>query len=49
MNKKIAFIIMAIIGLGLICLQQKSYADKRTDHTEFKDMAIKDCSSCHKS
>lgn len=47
--KKIAVIIFAILGLGFICLQQKSYADKKTDHTEYKEMAIKECNSCHKS
>jgi len=46
--KKIA-IIFAIFGLGLICLQQKSYAEKKTAHEEYKDMAIRECNSCHKS
>ena len=46
--KKIVFV-LAILGFGLICLQQKSYADKKTAHAEFKDTAIKECNSCHKS
>jgi hypothetical protein len=46
--KKIA-IIFAIFGLGLICLQQKSYAEKKTSHAEYKEMAIRECNSCHKS
>lgn len=46
--KKIA-IIFAIFGLGLICLQQKSYAEKKTSHVEYQEMAVKECNSCHKS
>jgi hypothetical protein len=46
--KKIA-IIFAIFGFGLICLQQKSYAEKKTSHVEYKDTEIKECNSCHKS
>jgi len=46
--KKVA-LVFAIFGLGLICLQQKSYAEKKTDHAEYKDMAIRECNSCHKS
>jgi len=46
--KKIIFIV-AILGFGLICLQQKSYAEKKTAHAEYKDMAIRECNSCHKS
>ncbi len=46
--KKIA-IIFAIFGLGLICLQQKSYAEKKTSHEEYKEMTIRECNSCHKS
>jgi len=46
--KKLVFI-LAIFGFGLICLQQKSYAEKKTDHAEYKSMAIKECNSCHKS
>lgn len=46
--KKIA-IIFAIFGFGLICLQQKSYAEKKTSHAEYKEMAIRECNSCHKS
>lgn len=49
MNKKIAVMIFAILGLGLICLQQKSYADKKMNHTEYKEMEISECNSCHKS
>jgi len=46
--KKIA-LVFAIFGFGLICLQQKSYAEKKTAHAEYKDTAIRECNSCHKS
>jgi len=46
--KKIA-IIFAIFGFGLICLQQKSYAEKKINHTEYKESSISECNSCHKS
>ena len=46
--KKIA-IIFVILGFGLICLQQKSYAEKKTNHVEYKDTEIRECSSCHKA
>lgn len=46
--KKIV-LVLAILGFGLICLQQKSYADKKTAHAEYKDTAIRECNSCHKS
>ena len=46
--KKLVFA-LAVLGFGLICLQQKSYAEKKTAHAEFKDTAIKECNSCHKS
>lgn len=45
--KKIVFL-LAILGFGIICLQQKSYADKKTDHAEYSTMAISECNSCHK-
>ncbi|MDD2852460.1 MAG: cytochrome C [Desulfuromonadaceae bacterium] len=46
--KKIVCII-ALLGFGLICLQQKSYADKKTAHAEYNGSAISECNSCHKS
>jgi len=46
--KKLVFT-LAVLGFGLICLQQKSYADKKTAHAEYKDTAIRECNSCHKS
>jgi hypothetical protein len=46
--KKIVFA-LAVLGFGLICLQQKSYAEKKTDHADYKETAIKECNSCHKS
>lgn len=46
--KKLAFV-LAVLCLGLFCLQQKSYAEKKTPHAEYKDSAIKDCNDCHKS
>jgi len=46
--KKIAFMLV-VFGFGLICLQQKSYAEKKTNHAEYQEMAIKECNSCHKS
>jgi hypothetical protein len=45
--KKIVFV-LAVLGLGLICLQQKSYAEKKTSHVEYNGMAIGECNSCHK-
>lgn len=44
---KKAVLIFALLGLGLICLQQKSYAEKKTSHVEYRDMAMKECASCH--
>jgi len=46
--KKFVFV-LAALSLGLFCLQQKSYADKKTPHAEYKDTALKDCNDCHKS
>jgi hypothetical protein len=46
--KKFVFV-LAVLSLGLFCLQQKSYADKKTPHAEYKDTALKDCNDCHKS
>ena len=46
--KKIVFA-LAILGLGLICLQQNSYAEKKTNHAEYNSMALRECNSCHKS
>ena len=45
--KKLAFV-LALLGLALICLQQKSYAEKKTDHAEYRDLAFGECNSCHK-
>ncbi len=45
--KRIVFI-LAILGFGLICLQQRSYADKKMSHAEFAKMAIRECNACHK-
>jgi hypothetical protein len=41
-------LILALLGLGLVCLQQRSYADKKMSHTEYAKMAIKECNDCHK-
>lgn len=46
--KKIVFII-ALLGFGLIFLQQQSYADKKVSHVEYAKMEIRECNSCHKS
>ena len=46
--KKVLYVLAALC-LGLFCLQQKSYADKKTSHAEYKDTAIRDCNDCHKS
>lgn len=46
--KKLASV-LAVLCLGLFCLQQKSYADKKVDHTEYKDSALSECNDCHKS
>jgi hypothetical protein len=45
--KKI-FFILAILGFGLICLQQQSYAEKKVSHAEYATMEIKECNACHK-
>jgi hypothetical protein len=45
--KRIVFII-ALLGLGLVCMQQRSYADKKMSHAEYATTAIKDCNDCHK-
>jgi len=41
-------LILALLGFGLVCLQQRSYADKKMSHAEYTKMAIKDCNDCHK-
>jgi hypothetical protein len=41
-------LIPALLGLGLICMQQRSYADKKMSHAEYAKTAIKDCNDCHK-
>jgi hypothetical protein len=41
-------LILALLGFGLICLQQRSYADKKMSHAEYAKMAIKECNDCHK-
>lgn len=45
--KRIVFII-AILGFGLVCLQQQSYANKKENHAEYAKMEIRECNSCHK-
>lgn len=44
--KKIV-LIMAVLGFGLIFMQQLSYADKKVSHTEYAKMEISECNSCH--
>ena len=46
--KKFIFV-LAVLSLGLFCLQQKSYAEKKTPHADYKDTALSDCNDCHKS
>lgn len=46
--KKLVFAI-AVLSFGLICLQQKSYAEKKMDHSDYKNAAISECNTCHKS
>ena len=41
-------LILALLGLGLVCMQQRSYADKKIAHADYAKMAIKDCNDCHK-
>lgn len=41
-------LILALLGFGLVCLQQRSYADKMS-HAEYAKMAISECNDCHKS
>jgi hypothetical protein len=45
--KRIVFII-AVLGFGLVCLQQQSYANKKESHSEYAKMEIRECNSCHK-
>jgi hypothetical protein len=45
--KRIVFII-AVLGFGLICLQQQSYANKKESHSEYAKMELRECNSCHK-
>jgi hypothetical protein len=45
--KKFVFII-AVLGFGLVFLQQKSYADKKASHAEYAKMEIRECNACHK-
>lgn len=45
---KKTFFILALIGFGLVFLQQRSYADKKIAHAEYSKMEIKECSACHK-
>jgi hypothetical protein len=41
-------LILALLGFGLVCLQQRSYADKKMSHAEYAKMAIRECNDCHK-
>lgn len=41
-------LILALLGLGLVCMQQRSYADKKMSHAEYKNTPIRDCNDCHK-
>jgi hypothetical protein len=41
-------LIIALLGLGLVCLQQRSYADKKMSHAEYAKTAIRECNDCHK-
>jgi hypothetical protein len=45
--KRIVFII-AVLGFGLVCLQQRSYASKKESHSEYAKMEIRECNTCHK-
>ncbi len=45
--KKFVFI-LAVLGIGLVCLQKQSYANKKESHSEYAKMGIKECNSCHK-
>ena len=42
-------LIIALLGLGLVCAQQRTYADKKMSHGEYAKMDIKECNDCHKS
>ena len=46
--KKFVFV-LAVLCFGLFCLQQKSYAEKKVPHAEYKDTALQDCNDCHQS
>jgi len=41
-------LIVALLGFGLICLQQRSYADKKMSHAEYAKSPINECNECHK-
>ena len=41
-------LIVALLGFGLIFMQQRSYADKKMSHAEYAKSPIKDCNECHK-
>lgn len=43
------FLTVALLGFGLICLQQRSYADKKMSHAEYAKTPIRECNECHKS
>lgn len=45
--KRLVFI-LALLGYGLLFLQQRSYADKKMSHTEYAKSQIKECNECHK-
>jgi len=38
----------ALLGIVLVCLQQRSYAEKKTSHAEYAKMEIRECNACHK-
>ena len=46
--KRIVFIV-ALLGFGLVCLQQRSFADKKMSHTDYAKAPISECNECHKS
>lgn len=41
-------LIVALLGFGLVCLQQRSYADKKMSHADYAKSPIKECNECHK-
>lgn len=49
MSVKKFFILCAVLVVGIAFLNKLSFADKKTSHTDFAEMALNECNSCHKA